>query len=178
MTCDVASEAVYVYVEEQIGVAGAHVEKEVEEGGENGDAEIDDGEEGHHLHGAPEGLDELAAQADGDRVDAHLPEVYLEKAEGEGRPYPEGRRQEVTWCDAERQYRLLHVGETVREEDDDTYEFDAGARVAEQCGELLSKVGYVTAQTLYRCHFHPEPRAVPNLASAKNPRIPESQTVT
>lgn len=83
----------YVYVEEQVRVAGAHVEEQVEERREHGDAEVDDGEERHHLEGAPQGLDELAAEADGDDVHAYLPKVYLEEAEGEGRPEPEGRRQ-------------------------------------------------------------------------------------
>jgi len=43
----------YVYIEEQEGVARAHVEKQVEERGEHGDAEINEGEERHHLDGAP-----------------------------------------------------------------------------------------------------------------------------
>lgn len=60
-SCDVAGQAVYVYAEEHIRVAGAHVEKQVEERREHGDAEVDDGEERHHLEGAPEGLDQLAA---------------------------------------------------------------------------------------------------------------------
>lgn len=52
-TCDVAGQAVYVYVEEQVRVAGAHVEEQVEERREHGDTEVDDGEERHHLEGAP-----------------------------------------------------------------------------------------------------------------------------
>lgn len=43
----------YVYVEEQVWVAGAHVEKQIEERREHGDTKIDDGEERHHLEGAP-----------------------------------------------------------------------------------------------------------------------------
>lgn len=43
----------YVYVKEQIRIAGAHVEEKVVERGEHGDTEVYDGEEGHHFEGAP-----------------------------------------------------------------------------------------------------------------------------
>jgi len=43
----------YVYVEEQVRIVGAHVEKQVEERREHGDTEVDNGKKRHHLEGAP-----------------------------------------------------------------------------------------------------------------------------
>lgn len=151
-TCDVTGQAVYVYIEEQVRVAGAHVEKQVEERREHGHAEVDDGEERHHLHCAPERLDQLAAQADGHYVRAHLPEVYLQEAEGERRPEPEGRRQQVTWRHAQDAHRLLGEGQAVREQHYHAYELDAGAGVAQEGSRLLPQVGNIPTQALYRRH--------------------------
>lgn len=130
-TCDVASQAMYVYVEEQVRVVRAHVKEQVEERREHGDTEVDDREERHHLDGAPERLDQLAAQADGDDVRAHLPEVYLEEAEGKRSPEPEGRWQQVTWRYAQDPHRLLGEGQAVREQHDYANELDTGAGVAQ-----------------------------------------------
>lgn len=103
----------YMYVEKQVRVVGAHVEKQVEERREYGDAEVDDGKERHHFHGSPKRFNQLATQADGDNVCAHLPEVYFEKAEGERSPEPEGRWQQVTWRHAQNSHRLLRERQAI-----------------------------------------------------------------
>lgn len=151
-TCNVAGQAMYMYVEEQVRIVGAHVKKQVEERRKYGDAEVDDGEERHHLHGAPERLDQLAAQADGDDVRTHFPEVYLEETEGERSPEPEGRRQQITWRYAQDPHRLLRERQTVREQHDHADKLDTGAGVAQQGSCLLPQVGNIPTQALDRRH--------------------------
>lgn len=78
--------------------------------------------------------------------------MYLEEAEGEGRPEPEGRRQQVTWRHAQDAHRLLGEGQAVGEQHHHADGFHAGAGVAEQGRSLLPQVGNVPPQTLYRRH--------------------------
>lgn len=130
-TCNIAGQTVYMYVEEQVRIAGAHVQKQIEERREHGNAEVDDGEERHHLEGAPQRLDQFTAEADSDNIHAYLPEVYLEEAEGEGRPEPEDRRQQVTWCYAQDAHRLLGERQAIGKQHYHANGFHAGAGVAQ-----------------------------------------------
>lgn len=144
----------YVYVKEQIRVAGAHVEKQVEERCENGDTKVDDSEKRHHLECAPQRLDQFATQADSDDVHAYFPEMYLQETEGEGRPEPERRRQQVTWRHAQNAHRLLGEGQAIRKQHHHADGFDAGAGIAQQGRSLLPQVGNIPTQALYRRHRH------------------------
>lgn len=74
--------------------------------------------------------------------------MYLQEAEGEGRPEPEDRRQQVTWRDAQDAHRLLGEGQAVREQHHHADEFHAGAGVAQQGRRLLPQVGDVPTQAL------------------------------
>lgn len=79
-----------------------HVNSKVKEDPKEGHRGVDQGEEGQHLHLAPQRLDKLATEPQSDNVNTYLPKMKLYEAMCKDCPDSESRWKDISWCDSQK----------------------------------------------------------------------------